>query len=92
MEDFMQPDRAGLVAELKQLIFEAVNLKHLDPATVDETTSLMQSGLELDSIDILEIVVAVEKRFKVTIKDGEEGQRAFRTLGTIADFIEASRS
>lgn len=85
----MQVEREKLVDDLKSLIFEAVNLKHRNPAEVTESTSLMAEGLELDSIDILEIVVAVEKRYSVALKDGEEGQRAFRTVGTIADFVQS---
>jgi acyl carrier protein len=87
----MQPERKQLVQELKSLIFESVNLKHRNPNEVNESTSLMGHGLELDSIDILEIVVAVENRYHITIKEGEQGKLAFRTVGSIADFVESQR-
>jgi acyl carrier protein len=87
----METERARLIQELKSLIFESVNLKHRNPNEVDETTSLMEHGLALDSIDILEIVVAVENRYNVTIKEGEDGKLAFRTVGTIADFVQSHR-
>ncbi len=86
-----QPSRASLSKELKELIFDAVNLKHLNPDEFSDATSLTTNGLELDSIDILEIVVAVEKKYQVTISDGDEGHRVFQTLGTIADFVETHR-
>lgn len=87
----MQTERARLVGELKSLIVESVNLTHVSPDQIDEGTSLMENGLALDSIDILEIVVAVESRYGVKVKDGEDGKRVFRTVGTIADFVEAER-
>jgi acyl carrier protein len=84
-------ERAELVNELKGLIVESVNLRHVGLETITEATSLMDNGLELDSIDILEVVVAVENHYHVKIKDGDDGKRVFRTVGTIADFVAENR-
>lgn len=74
--------------EVKNLIITSVNLHHLDPQTITADTSLREGGLELDSVDILEVVVAVEQTFGVKINDAEVGKQHFRTIGTIADFVD----
>lgn len=80
----------SLVTEVKNLIITSVNLHHLDPAAITAETSLREGGLELDSVDILEVVVAVEQTFGVKINDAEVGKQHFRTIGTIADFVDGA--
>lgn len=84
-----QDSRTELVSQIRDLIVSSVNLKHVDTATITADTALAGSGLDLDSIDILEIVVAVEQRFGVKVKDTDDGKQIFRTLGTIADFVHS---
>ena len=50
-------------------------------------TSLREGGLELDSVDILEVIVAVEHHFGVKVDDAETGKKYFRTIGTIAELV-----
>lgn len=82
-------DRAALVRNIAETIVEAVNLRHKNLDEITGETALMGSGLELDSLDMLEVVVAVENRFGVKVADAEQGKRVFRTIGTIAEFVEA---
>lgn len=82
----------SLVTEVKNLIITSVNLHHLDPQAISADTSLREGGLELDSVDILEVVVAVEQTFGVKINDAEVGKQHFRTIGTIADFVQEAKS
>ncbi len=82
-------NRPQLISAITHLIVDSVNLKHVDAATLGADTPLAQSGLALDSIDILEIVVAVEQKFGVTLKETDDGKQIFRTIGTIADFVQA---
>jgi acyl carrier protein len=81
--------RAELVEEVKTLILDAVQMKHVDRATIHADTSLRNGGLELDSVDILEVVIAIEQRYQVKVDDAEAGRAHFRTIGTIADFVES---
>ena len=76
-----------LVNDIIQLILTSVNLQHLDAANISEETSLMAGGLDLDSVDVLEVVVAVEHKFGVKVKDVDDGRHIFKTIGTIADFV-----
>lgn len=80
----------GLVLEIASLVVGAVNLHHVDPATLRAETSLREGGLELDSVDMLEVIVAVEQKFGVKVADAETGKKYFRTLGGIAEFVKAN--
>ena len=79
--------RAELVEELKVLIVNSVQLHHIPLHTIDASTKLFQDGLGLDSVDILEVVVAVEQKFGVKIRDAKAGQQIFQSVGSIADFV-----
>ena len=81
-------DALALERELAQLIVKGLNLP-IQPEEIDPEAALYGEGLGLDSIDILEIVVAVEQKFGVTLKETDDGKQIFKTIGTIADFVEA---
>ena len=74
--------------QVVEVIRNSVNLHHLEDSRFGADTSLRDGGLELDSVDILEIIVAVEHRFGVKIDDAEVGKKYFRTIGTIAEFVQ----
>jgi len=80
-------EKEQLINELANLIIEAVNLRHLSPEAMTAETSLGPNGLNLDSVDILEIIITLEQRYAIKIQDAEMGKIHLRTLGTIADFI-----
>jgi acyl carrier protein len=82
----------SLVGEVAALVVAAVNLHHIDPNSLTEATSLRDGGLDLDSVDMLEVIVAVEQKFGVKVTDAETGKKYFRTLGGIADFVKANRA
>jgi acyl carrier protein len=79
--------RVELVDQLKRLIVDSVQIHHIPLSDIHEDTKLFQEGLGLDSVDILEVVVAVERKFGKKIKDAKTGQQIFQTVGTIADFV-----
>lgn len=85
------PQRQQLVDEVTTLIIEAVNLHHLNRAEINADTTLGKGGLNLDSVDILEIVVSIEQRFKVKVQDADAGKKVFASIGGIADFILQNR-
>ena len=79
--------RDEIVNKVIDVIVSAVNLHHVDKSKVSGDTPLTHGGLGLDSIDILEIVVAVEHSFGKKVADAEVGKKYFQTIGTIADFV-----
>jgi acyl carrier protein len=89
MAELNQHDQ--IVKEVIDVIFKAVHLQHLDKNEVGPMTPLTQGGLNLDSIDILEIVVAVEHHFHVKVASAETGKKYFQSIGSITDFIITAR-
>lgn len=61
-----------------------VNLKKED---IDETVSLFEDGLGLDSIAIVELIVNIEKEFDIAIQDDELNAGLFRSLNVLGEFI-----
>jgi acyl carrier protein len=77
-----------LKAEIKQGIVRSLRL----PITAEEigdSTPLFADGLGLDSIDVLELVLEIERTFGVSIGDEQTGMRVLRSVDTIAEFIRA---
>lgn len=78
--------RSELAQRLKCVLIERLSLQ-LEPEEIANDSPLFGSGLGLDSVDALEIAIAVETEFGVSITD--EDLHAFRSVNTILDFIES---
>jgi acyl carrier protein len=81
-----------LTNELKTRIIESLKLQDITPGQIDDDAPLFGTGLGLDSIDALELVVMLEKHYDIVIKDIEEGRPAFGSVRALAAFIQAKRS
>lgn len=80
----------ALHAEIKQAIVRSLRL----PITADQIADdvpLFGEGLGLDSIDVLELVLELERSFGVSITDEQTGARVLQSVNTIAAFVEAQR-
>jgi len=77
-----------LVLELKRLIIDTLKLEEITPEDIEDEGPLFGEGLGLDSIDALELVVALEKKYKVFIPDSEVGKKVFRSVKALAEFIK----
>ena len=64
----------------------------LDPETIDENESLTDGSMGLDSLDLIELAMSIEEAFGIAIHRGEERQRAFSCIASIADFIHVGPS
>ena len=73
-----------LLPRLKRLIVATLRLEGLDPASIGDDQLLFGEGLGLDSIDALELVVAIEREFSVAIPEGKVDQDVFRSVRTLA--------
>lgn len=81
-----------LELDLKRLIVEALELEDLAPEDIDSEEPLFADGLGLDSIDALELGVAIRKRFGIRIESVSDEIRAhFATVRSLARFIDARR-
>ncbi len=80
-------DPAQLRARIKQLIVTSLNLDGVAPESIGDDTPLFGEGLGLDSVDALELVVALEKEFGIKIQSQEVGRGVFASVGALADFV-----
>ena len=76
---------------LKQLIIEVLNLEDIGPDDIDSSAPLFGDGLGLDSIDALELGVAIRRTYDVDLDiDSEEIREHFASVANLAQFITAN--
>jgi acyl carrier protein len=80
-----------LVLELKQEIIESLNLEDVKPEDIDSDAPLFGSGLGLDSIDALELIVLIEKKYGIKLKDPQQSKEIFKSVNVMAKFIAEHR-
>jgi acyl carrier protein len=80
-----------LKAEIKQSIVRSLRLP-IQPEEIGDATPLFGDGLGLDSIDVLELVLELERSFGVSIGDEKTGMTVLKSVDTIADFIASERA
>ncbi len=76
-----------LHVRLKQLLVETLRLEDIKPEDIADDAPLIGSGLSLDSIDALELVVQLEREFGIKISSSEESRRALASIASLASFI-----
>lgn len=76
-----------LIKDLKVKIIEVLNLVDITPGDFDASAQLVGGELGIDSIDVLEMVMMIEKDYGVTIDNKELGEKVFATLESLADYI-----
>jgi acyl carrier protein len=78
--------------EIKQLIIDVLQLEDVTPADIDSDAPLFVDGLGLDSIDALELGVALQKRYGITLSaDSEETRRHFSSVRALGLMIDSNR-
>ncbi len=82
----------ALIEELKRKLITLLNLQDLSPENFDADARLVGGDLGIDSIDVLEMVVMVEKDYGVLINNQEVGQQVFASLRTLAAYIQEHSS
>ena len=74
--------------EVAQLIVDALNLEDIGAADIDPEDSLFGEGLGLDSIDALELALAISQKYSVQLKaDDANVQEVFGSLGSLSAYI-----
>lgn len=76
--------RREICEKIKEIIVEQLCLD-IEPAFITDDQPLFGRGLELDSIDALELAVGIYNEFSVTVSDGES--EVFSSVNTIADYV-----
>jgi acyl carrier protein len=80
-----------LIDQLKGEIIEQLNLEDIKKEDIDSDASLFGKGLGLDSIDALELIVLLEKKYGVKIVNPADGKKIFQSVRTMAQFIQDNK-
>lgn len=80
-----------LISKLKEQIIETLNLEDLTPADIENDAPLFGEGLGLDSIDVLELIVLLERNYGIKFQTPAEGKAIFQSVSVMAEYIAANR-
>jgi acyl carrier protein len=81
-----------LKQQLKKQIVEFLNLINVKPEDIKDDEPLFGSGLGLDSIDSIELIVLLSREYGVNIQDPKEGRKVLVDINTMAAYIEKHRT
>jgi acyl carrier protein len=80
-----------LILELKEEIIKALNLEEMTPEDIDTDAPLFAEGLGLDSIDALELIVLLEKKYGIKLASPAESKAIFTSVRNMADYVSKNR-
>jgi acyl carrier protein len=81
-----------LEEEVKELIIDVLQLEDISAADIDSSAALFGDGLGLDSIDALELGVALQQRYGISLSaESEDTRRHFASVNALAKLIETNR-
>jgi acyl carrier protein len=81
--------REKIEATLKELLIRALRIEDMTPDQVSTDRRLLDGDIEIDSIDILQLILEVEKAFGIKLVTGELARSEWETIGTLAAAVEA---
>ncbi len=86
-------EQSPFEAELAQILVEALNLEDIEATDIDPQEPLFGEGLGLDSIDALEIALAISQKYGIQMQAEDEKVRsAFATLASLSEFVQSNKS
>jgi len=92
MVEYLPMTREELENRLKETVVASLDLEDFSPSDIQTDVPLFGEGLGLDSIDALELGMAVKKAFGVTFSsNADENRKIFHSVGTLADYVEAQQ-
>jgi acyl carrier protein len=80
-----------LIPKVKQMIIDSLRIEGMTPEEIEADAPLFGEGLGLDSIDALQLVVAMEKEFGVVVPDAATGSTVFASVRSMAAYIGEHR-
>ena len=89
----MNADHIQLEQEIKELIISSLALEDIKPLDIESNEALFVNGLGLDSIDALELGLALQKKYGVTVSsDSEETRKHFGSVNALTSFVKSQRT
>ena len=83
----------ALEQEIAQLIIDTLNLEDLSAADIPPAQPLFGEGLGLDSVDALELALALQKRYDIRIaSDSKDARQHFTSVAALASYVQAQRT
>lgn len=82
----------NLIEELKKQIIDVLNLEDMSTDEIETDAPLFGTGLGLDSIDALELIVMLEKQYGIKLANPAEGKVIFKSVATMADYVSQHRT
>ncbi|MGA1840645.1 MAG: phosphopantetheine-binding protein [bacterium] len=79
-----------LQEKIKEFIIHTLRLDITPEEIGDDTPLFGESGLGLDSIDALELIVNLEKKFHIKITDNIQGEKILSSVSTITEFVTST--
>ena len=88
----MSEDVTELKQRIKRALIEELDLRGKQESDIDDAAPLFGDGLGLDSLDALQLAMAIEERFGVKVPEGEEGRAVFASVNAIAEHVLSAPS
>ena len=83
----------NLINELKLKVIDALNLDGMTPEDIEDDAPLVgDAGLGLDSIDVLELIVLLEKNYGIRLASPAEGKEVFKSMAVMAAYVADHRT
>ena len=80
------------IDEIKEMISANIDLGGADLSKFTAADAIFgDTGIGLDSLDAVELIMLLQKKYGITIENMQQGREVFKTLGTLADYIEKNR-
>lgn len=85
------PESAHIKLEVRKLILEILNIEDVQPEEILTDISLLsgENTITIDSIDVLEVVVAIQKKFEVNIRDQNHARLIVNSVDSLSEFIQS---
>jgi len=86
-----EEELAAIRAELKNLLVDHLSLEGVTPEQIQDDAPLFGDGLGLDSLDAVEIIVILQRNFKIDVKEVKRGDKLFGSVSLMAEYILENR-
>lgn len=82
-----------MIEEIKEFIIKSLNLEDVRPCDIDENAPLFNDGLGLDSVDALELGLALSREYGITLDSKNENlKQIFSSVSSLAKFVEENKN
>ena len=86
-----EDELAAIRKELKEMLVDRLSLENVTPDQIEDDAPLFGDGLGLDSLDAVEIIVILQRHYKIEVKEIKKGDALFRSVRLMAEYILQNR-